>query len=201
MQTFGVDVGPLLAFGSIGAAAVGFAGKDVIANFCSGLMLQITRPFIEGDQISLPEKQLEGHIEEIGWFRTTIRDKDKQSVYLPNNCFSTHIVVNVSRLTHRHFKQTIKIPLEAVGKVDGAIAKMKETILQAWEVDQALSVHVFLKTFGDYACEIEIEFYSKVIDQAVFNQFQQALLLKLKADLATMDVPIALPVMSWKPIS
>jgi small-conductance mechanosensitive channel len=61
LQIFGVNIAPLLAFGSIGAASIGFAGKDVMANFCSGIMLHITRPFIIGDQIYLPEKNLEGH--------------------------------------------------------------------------------------------------------------------------------------------
>ena len=65
MQLFGVNTAPLLAFGSIGAASIGFAGKDVMANFCSGIMLQITRPFVRGDLIFLPEKHLEGHIEDI----------------------------------------------------------------------------------------------------------------------------------------
>ena len=85
--SFWGHIAPLLAFGSIGAASLGFAGKDVIANFCSGLMLHITRPFVIGDEIMLPEKNLEGNIEEIGWFKTSIRDKEKRAVYLPNNFF------------------------------------------------------------------------------------------------------------------
>jgi MscS family membrane protein len=201
MQIFGVDIAPLLAFGSIGAASIGFAGKDVMANFCSGIMLQITRPFVEGDLIFLPEKHLEGHIEEIGWFRTSIRDKEKHAVYLPNNLFSTQLVVNISRSTHRHFKQIIKIPLNEVEKVDAAVGKVRETITQTPAIDTLLPIHVFLKNFGDYACEIEIDAYSTIIDQSEFNRFQQKLLLRIQADLAGMDLAMAIPVMSWKPIS
>jgi len=201
LQIFGVNTAPLLAFGSIGAASIGFAGKDVMANFCSGIMLQISRPFIEGDQIFLPEKKLEGHIEEIGWFRTTIRDKDKYVVYLPNNWFSTNLVVNISRLTHRHFKQTIKIPLNVAHKIPEAMEKIRGTLSQIAEIDSSLPVHVFLKTFGDYACEIEIEAYSTVIDQGQFNRLHQVLLLKIRDDLNSLEMPIAAPIMSWKQIS
>jgi len=38
LQIFHLDIWPLLAFGGIGAAAVGFAAKDVISNFCGGLL-------------------------------------------------------------------------------------------------------------------------------------------------------------------
>jgi MscS family membrane protein len=201
LQIFGVNTAPLLAFGSIGAASIGFAGKDVMANFCSGIMLQISRPFVEGDQIFLPEKKLEGHIEEIGWFRTTIRDKDKYVVYLPNNWFSTNLVVNISRLTHRHFKQIIKVPLNIVHKLPEALEKIRKTITQIAEIDTTLPIHVFLKTFGDYACEIEIEAYSTIIDQGQYNRFHQILLLKIQDDLTSLEIPVAVPIMTWKQIS
>ena len=200
LQIFGVDTAPLLAFGSIGAASVGFAGKDVMANFCSGIMLQISRPFVEGDQIFLPEKKLEGHIEEIGWFRTTLRDKDKYVVYLPNNWFSTNFVVNISRLTHRHFKQTIKVPLNVAHQVPEAMEKIRKTISQIPEIDRSLPIHVFLKSLGDYACEIDVEVYSTITNLEQFNRFHQMLLLRIQDDLASLEIPVAVPVMSWKQI-
>jgi MscS family membrane protein len=197
MQAFGVNVVPLLAFGSIGAAALGFASKDVMANFCSGIMLQITRPFVRGDQIFLPEKHLEGHIEEIGWFRTSIRDNEKRAVYLPNNFFSTMLVINVSRMTHRRVKQTIKVPLDASQRITEAVPKIHEALSQMKGIDTHLPVHVFLKSFGDYACEIEVEAFSSVLNIEAFNRFQQEVLLKVKGVLAEMDIELAIPKTLW----
>jgi MscS family membrane protein len=197
LQTFGINIAPLLAFGSIGAASIGFAGKDVIANFCSGIMLQITRPFVRGDQIFLPEKHIEGTIEDIGWFRTSIRDIEKRAVYFPNNYFSTMVVVNVTRMTHKRLKQTLKLPLSAIEKISDVIPRIRETISRTEAIDTRYPVHVFLKAFGDYACEVEIEAYSKITNIEIFNKFQQEILLKIQAILAEKEIPFALPTMTW----
>ncbi len=193
MQIFGVNTAPLLAFGSIGAASLGFAGKDVMANFCSGIMLHITRPFVKGDQIHLPEKNLEGIIEEIGWFRTSIRDTEKRAVYLPNNFFSTMLVTNISRITRRRIKQKIRIPLSEVGKISDVVKKIRELISRFPGVDAEYPIHVYLHSFGDYACEIEIEAFSNILDLTLFNRFQQDLLLAIQTELQAMDIPLALP--------
>ncbi len=198
LQTFGVNIAPLLAFGSIGAASIGFAGKDVMANFCSGIMLQITRPFVRGNHILLPEKNIEGHIEDIGWFKTLIRDIEKRAVYLPNNYFSTMVVVNITRMTHKRLKQTLKLPLTSIEKISDAIPKIREMISCTETIDNHYPLHVYLKTFGDYACEVDIEAFSTITDTVAFNKFQQTLLLKVQAILAEREIPFALPTMSWK---
>jgi MscS family membrane protein len=193
LQTFGVNILPLLTFGSIGAAAIGFASKDVIANLCSGIMLQITRPFVRGDLILLPEKNIEGHIEDIGWFKTSIRDIEKRAVYLPNNYFSTMVVVNTTRNTHKRIKQTLKLPLTSIEKISDAIPKIREMISRTETIDNHYPLHVFLKTFGDYACEVDIEAFSTITDTVAFNKFQQMMLLKVQAILAEKEIPFALP--------
>lgn len=198
LQTFGVNIVPLLAFSSIGAAAIGFASKDVIANLCSGIMLQIARPFVRGDLILLPEKQIEGHIEDIGWFKTSIRDIEKRAVYLPNNYFSTMVVVNVTRMTHKRIKQTLKLPLSSIEKISDAIPQIREMISRIDTIDNNYPLHVYLKTFGDYACEVDIEAFSTITDTVAFNKFQQSVLLKIQAMLAEREIPLAIPMMSWK---
>lgn len=198
LQVFGVNIAPLLAFGSIGAASIGFAGKDVMANFCSGIMLHVTRPFVIGEHIFLPEKDLEGQIEEIGWFRTSIRDKDKRPVYLPNNYFSTMLLVNISRMTHRRFKQLIKIGFDDVKKVGQIVDQMRTCLENTPEIDTNCPLHVYLKNYGDYACEIEVEAYCTLKNLEEFNRFQNRLLLTLQSILQEMDVKLAIPASYWK---
>lgn len=195
LQIFGVNTAPLLAFGSIGAASLGFAGKDVMANFCSGIMLQMTRSLVLGDQIFLPEKKLQGHIEEIGWFRTLIRDTEKRAVYLPNNFFSTMLVVNISRMTHRHILQTVRVPFSAVEKLPEAILKIRDILTNFPGIDSKYPVHVFLKSFENYSCEIEIEAYSNITDGQTFYRSLQELLLKVQGVLAEMKIPLAVPML------
>jgi len=196
LQIFGVNIVPLLTFGSIGAASIGFAGKDVIANFCSGIMLHITRPFVIGDLIFLPQEKLEGYIEEIGWFRTSIRDKEKRPVYLPNNFFSTMLVVNVSRLSHRHVKQSLKIGYTEISKIESVVKQIRELIVTDPHIDKDQPIYVHFNAFGSYACEIEIEAHATVLDQEEFHQYQQGLLLRIQAILEKENVSLAYPTMA-----
>ena len=89
LHILGMDIVPLITFGGIGAAAMAFASIDVVANFFSGLMLHIARPFTIGDQVELPGKKIGGRVEEIGWCSTALRDKQKRPIYLPNSLFAS----------------------------------------------------------------------------------------------------------------
>ena len=60
MQLFGYSISGLLAFGGIGGIAVGFAAKDLLANFFGGLMIYLDRPFSVGEWIRSPDKEIEG---------------------------------------------------------------------------------------------------------------------------------------------
>lgn len=44
LQTLGVSISGVLAFGGVGAMAIGFAAKDLLANFFGGLMIYMDRP-------------------------------------------------------------------------------------------------------------------------------------------------------------
>ena len=67
MQTFGFSVSGLLAAGGIGGIAIGFAAKDILANFFGGLTIYADRPFVVGDWIRSPDKDIEGTVEKISW--------------------------------------------------------------------------------------------------------------------------------------
>ncbi len=191
MQIFGLNIAPLLAVGTIGGASLGFGGKDIIANFCSGIMLHMTRPFVMGDLIYLPEKTLEGIVEDIGWFRSLIRDKEKRAVYLPNNFFSTLLVVNISRMSHRRIKQVLKLPLGMAKKIPSVTEKIRHMLLAHPTIDALLPLHVHVQEIGDYSCNVEIEAFSKEVDLEKFNHVQQEILLNVQHILEAEDVQLA----------
>jgi len=63
MQTLGFSISGVLAFGGIGGIAVGFAARDMLANFFGGLMIYLDRPFAIGDWIRSPDRSIEGTVE------------------------------------------------------------------------------------------------------------------------------------------
>jgi len=88
LQTLGYSISGVLAFGGVGGIAIGFAAKDLLANFFGGLIIYLDRPFKTGDWIRSPDRKIEGTVEKIGWRMTQIRSFDKrpyifQTLYLP----------------------------------------------------------------------------------------------------------------------
>jgi MscS family membrane protein len=188
LQIFGVDVLPLVAFGGVGAAAIGFAAKDVIANFFGGLMLYLTRPFVVGDQIELPDKNIEGYVEEIGWYFTSIRDKEKRPVYLPNAFFSTLLVVNLSRMTHRKLEERIRLHVDHMGKIDEIAMQIKEVIIAHPAIDRHQTLLVCVESLKELTFELYIEAYSVETKLEQFRPVQHTILKKIHEILASSGV-------------
>ena len=88
LQNLGVSVSVFWHLGGIGGLAVGFAAKDLLANFFGGLMIYLDRPFSVGDWIRSPDKDIEGVVEDIGWRQTRIRTFSKRPLYVPNAAFA-----------------------------------------------------------------------------------------------------------------
>lgn len=72
--------------------ALGFALKDILSNFVSGLLLLALRPFELGDEIVVGET--EGQVERIELRATQIRTYDGRAVLVPNAEIFTSRVVN-----------------------------------------------------------------------------------------------------------
>lgn len=185
LQLWGLDIGPLIAFGGIGAAGVALAAKDVIANFFGGLMLYITRPFVIGDFIMLPDRNLEGHVEEIGWYLTSVRDKEKRPVYLPNAIFSSMLVINGSRMTHRRIEQKIGVRYEDYSKVSQIADEIRSAIAAHPAIDSHLPILVFFSAFNEYTLDLSIEAYT------LTTRYDHYVALKQEVLLLVYDVVMA----------
>ncbi len=160
LQVWGLNIVPLIAFGGIGAAAIGFAAKDVIANFFGGLMLYINRPFMVGDLIIIPDRHVEGHVEEMGWYLTCVRDKEKRPVYLPNATFSSIHVINSSRMTHRRIEEKIHIHHADFAKALSVTEKIRSIIASHPDIDTHLPIIVVFSTFTQNSIELYLDCYT-----------------------------------------
>lgn len=144
LQIMGFNVTPLLAFGGIGAAAIGIAGKDLISNFSGGWMLHFTKPFSIQDQIELPQKGILGIVEKIGWNSTAVRSKNTQMIWVPNSLFITEIIVNVSQMTHRRIDEAFLVSTDKIESISNLVSSIHKFFSEHPEVDpkELLDVHV-----------------------------------------------------------
>ena len=70
LQTLGFDLRGA-GFGGIGGIAVGFAAKDLLANFFGAMVIYLDRPFKVGEWVRSPDKG--PRVRWIGWRMTRIR--------------------------------------------------------------------------------------------------------------------------------
>lgn len=196
LQILGVNVMPLLAFGGIGAAAVGFAAKDVIANFFGGLMLFVNRPFTEGHEIYLCKEGIEGRVEKIGWYSTTVRDKNKCLLFLPNALFSNAFVVNRSTMSHRCIEETLDIHFQDVNQIPTLTEDLHRLLTSHPAVDLNQPLLLGLDSLGEYAFQIRIKLYTQTIQESVFMGIRQDILLKIYSALKNNKIDMPYPTQS-----
>ena len=193
MDVTGRNMQTLIAFGGIGGLALAFASQQVISNFFGGLMIYITQPFTIGEWINLPERKIEGHIEEIGWYLTRIRSFDKRPIYVPNSVFTQTIVITPSRMSHERFYHTIGLRYRDIKVVGSIIESIKLMLLQHAAIDHQLPVDVFFKSFGASALDIEISAYISIAAKGRFSAIKQDFLLKIAEIVEQAGAEIATP--------
>ena len=193
-RIFSLDIVPLLAFGGIGAAALGFAAKDVMGSFFSGVMLSMTRPFAIGDLILVPDKNIEGYIEDMGWSLTLIRDKDKRSVYLPNSLFSNFFVVNASRRTGRRILETFRLRYVDFNKMPVIIEELKKTFKKSLAIDSKSPVLVYINEIGSYSVDFSIDIYTTAVSLADYVLVKEEVLKQVFFAVEKQGAQMAYPV-------
>ena len=193
MQLFGYSISGLLAFGGIGGIAVGFAAKDLLANFFGGLMIYLDRPFSVGDWVRSPDKEIEGTVEDIGWRLTRIRTFDMRPLYIPNSVFANISVENPSRMTNRRIYETLGIRYSDIN-VMGEIINQVTAMLKAHDaIDSDQTLIVNFDKFGPSALDFFVYTFTKTTDWIEFHKIKQDVLLKIAQIIEDNNAEIAFP--------
>ena len=179
LQTLGFSISGVMAFGGIGGIAVGFAAKDLLANFFGGLTIYLDRPFTVGDWIRSPDRDIEGMVEKIGWRLTCIRTFDKRPLYVPNSVFTTISVENPSRMLNRRIYETIGIRYDDAGKMKTIVDKVKNMLKNNPEIDTGQTMIVNFNSFAPSSLDFFIYTFTKTTNWAEFHEIKQDVMLKI----------------------
>ncbi|MDP2109723.1 MAG: mechanosensitive ion channel family protein [Thiobacillus sp.] len=193
LQTLGFSISGVLAFGGIGGIAVGFAAKDMLANFFGGLTIYLDRPFAVGEWIRSPEKQIEGTVEYIGWRHTRVRAFNKNPIYVPNALFTTIVVENPTRMTNRRIKETIGIRYADLDKMAPIVAEVKAMLQAHPEIDPNATLIVNFNEFAASSLNFFIYTFTKTVEWVHFHEVKQDVLLKVAAIIQSHGAEIAFP--------
>ena len=193
LQTLGYSIAGVLTLGGVGGIAIGFAAKDLLANFFGGLMIYLDRPFKVGDWIRSNDKEIEGTVEHIGWRLTRIRTFDKRPLYVPNSVFTNIAVENPSRMTNRRIYETMGIRYDDVAKMPVIIEQVKAMLQNHPEIDSDQTLIVNFNSFASSSVDFFIYTFTKTTEWVRFHEIKQDVLLKVVEIIENNDAEFAFP--------
>ena len=193
MQSMGYSISGVLAFGGVGGIAVGFAAKDLLANFFGGFIIHLDRPFKVGDWVRSPDRNIEGTVEHIGWRLTPIRTFDKRPLYVPNAAFTTIAVENPSRMTNRRIYETIGIRYADVGQMATIVDDIKAMLQQHEDIDSDQTLIVNFLAFNASSLDIMVYTFTKTTQWVQFHEVKQDVLLKISDIIEGYGAEVAFP--------
>jgi len=193
LPNFGISISGLLAFGGIGGIVVGLAAKDMLANVFGAIMLHFDSPFAVGDWVNIPEKDINGIVEHIGWRQVKLRTFDKRLMFIPNSMFGNMILSNPSKMTHRRFLEHIGVRYNDIDKVPKITQEIREYLQQEKRLDQEAGVFVRLEKFSAYSVDILVVAFAGNTDWVEFIALQEEILLKISAIISGNGAEIAFP--------
>ena len=194
LQTFGVSISGVLAFGGVGAMAIGFAAKDMLANFFGGLMVYLDRPFSVGDHIRFTStKDIDGVVEDIGWRMTRIRNSEKRPLYIPNSLFASAVVENFSRMSHRHLNQTVGLRYDDAAKITAICDDVRHMLQTHPDIDNSQRLVVHFNAYNTSSLDLMVYCFTKATQFDRFHAVKQDVMLKIMDIVASHGTEFAFP--------
>ncbi len=96
LQNLGVELLPLIAGLGVAGAGIALATQGVLSNVVAGLTIIFTKPYRVGEYIAVVG--VEGAVETISLFSTTLRHTDHSRVVVPNRKVVGEILQNFGRI-------------------------------------------------------------------------------------------------------
>lgn len=193
MQSLGYSLSGVLAFGGVGGIAVGFAAKDLLANFFGGFIIHLDRPFKAGDWVRSPDRSIEGIVEHIGWRLTTLRTFDLRPLYVPNAAFTTIAVENPSRMLNRRIYETIGIRHADVSQMSAIVADIRAMLESHEDMDNSQTLIVNFLAFSQTSLDIMIYGFTKTTQWVRYHEVKQDVLLQISKVIADHGGEVAFP--------
>lgn len=183
-----------LAGAGVIGLALGFAFRDVAANFVSGVFLIFRRPFTEGDLIEVTDQT--GKVLGTNLRSTKLRTPDGETIYIPNTEVFQNNVTNYTEFGVR------RIDIECGVAYDTDLAFAQQTAQEAVENidirEQDRPVQVYFNSFGDSAISFTLRFWINFSDPGDYPKAQDTAILAIKQAFEREDIDMPFPIRTIK---
>ena len=181
VRALGMDVNSVLAIGGVGGVALGLAGREILENLFTGLIILTSNPFEVGDEVLFKPNSgqvVEGIVLDVGWYRTTIRSFEREIFTIPNSVFTRNVVLNITRKNREwRFYEFLYLRLEDLPRVTDIVSDARKILRQDNRIIQKLHRRVFLDDVTKEHCRLYISFYVEAANRDAFMAVKQDLLL------------------------
>lgn len=182
---FGIDVTAFLAGLSIVGLAVGFAAKDSLENFISGITILIDSPFKVGDQIEIDGTY--GTVDEITLRSTRMRTQNNEVMVMPNMLMINQKLINHSIMGILR----VEVPFGIAYKESTSAAR--SVVLALVQGDPRISTDypakVVVVNLGDSSVDMILRFYitESVLEIPLKAEYTEKVFVALKG--AGIEIP------------
>jgi small conductance mechanosensitive channel len=184
LQNLGVELLPLVAGLGVAGAGVALATQGVLSNVVAGISIIFSKPFRVGEYIAIAG--VEGVVESITLFNTTLGHVDLSHVVVPNRKVVGEILHNYGRI------RQVQVDVGVAYDSDlGKVVELIRSVLRANpRVLQEPPAVVQPMQFGDSSVSIAIRPWVGVQDQvAATGELYAAVLAALRARGVVIPVP------------
>ncbi len=186
LQKFGVQTTSIVAaIGSVGVA-IGLALQGSLSNFAGGVIILLLRPFKVGDYIV--QGDLEGTVNEIQLFYTTLCTGDNRKIVIPNGQLADNSLINVTASTTRRLDIRVGISYQSDLKLAKKLLqelgeKDEDTLKEGDRMPMAV-----VEELGDSAVIMLLRVWTPT-DQYWDVKFRLTEAVKLTLDEAGIEIP------------
>jgi len=180
----------LLAGAGIIGLALGFAFQDIMANFMSGVIMAIRKPFKEGDLIQSQDNK--GVVVRLNLRATILRSLQGQILIVPNKDVFENTITNYNTLGRR------RIDLECGVSYGDDLEKVKKLTLEAVKkinnVLQDQDISLYFTEFGDSSINFIVRFWVPFKKQPDYLTAKSEAIMAIKKVYDDNDIMIPFPI-------
>ena len=176
----------MLAGAGIAGLAIGYASKDSLSNFTSGIFIAIFQPFRVGDFVDFRADY--GQVEDLTLRHTIIRTADNRRIIVPNNIMSMEPIINWS-IREPEIVWTVDFDLEKAGDIDRARAIIIEKARSHPQVlkDRPISVLLMSSRYSELTLRLEATIPGRNLAKVIGSEIREA----VKKEFEVQGIPPA----------
>jgi len=156
----GIETTSFIAILGAAGLAIGLALQGSLANFASGILLMIFRPFKVDDFVKLADE--EGFVEKIYIFTTQIKTFDNRTIIIPNSTVTSGKIINYTSKEIRRVDLSIGFSYD--DNIKTAIDTLTELCVSHPKVLKEPVPYVGVVEYGDSSINLTVRPWCKTDD-------------------------------------